>query len=90
MEEPKKNQLHEKRLLDLGKKLEEFYNAGYVNKKRALGFSFLKGLAYGLGIVIGGTLVIGVALWILSLFKQVPLLGPITDNVKHTLQLRVK
>lgn len=76
----------EKELLELGKKLEEFYKHGYVNKKQALLFSVYKGIATGFGAVLGGTIVVGVLIWILSLFDQVPVLDHFIQNINHTLQ----
>jgi len=63
----------DKELLELGKKLQGFYDAGYVNRKQALLFSFLKGLVTGFGAFLGGTVLIGVVLAIISLFKDLPL-----------------
>ena len=47
---------------------------GYVSKKQALWFSFLKGIAAGSGAFIGGTVVIGIVIWILSYFSGVPII----------------
>lgn len=71
---------------ELGARLQEFYDLGYVSKKRALGFSFLKGLASGAGVFIGGTLVITLMVWALSLFDQVPFLDSIVQAVKTSLE----
>jgi len=75
----------EKAQLDLGKKIQEFYNLGYINKKQALTFTLYKGIASGLGVVIGGTIIIALLIWILGQFAQVPLIGPFVDSIKHTL-----
>ena len=69
-------------LLELGRKMQQFYEMGYVSKKQALKYSFLKGIATGLGVFIGGTLVIGVVLWVLGLFDQVPFI----EKLVHTIQ----
>jgi hypothetical protein len=90
MNDPPITEKHEKELLDLGKKLEVFYRTGYISKKKSLYFAFLQGLMSGLGAVVGGTIVIALILWLLSFFKQVPLIGPVSDNINHTLRLRVK
>ena len=73
-------------LLDLGKKLQQFYNSGYINKKQAILFSFYKGLASGAGAFIGGTMVIGVVVWILSLFSQIPFAGHILNELHQTIR----
>ena len=76
----------EKEALELGKKIQEFFDHGYVNKKQALGFSFLKGMATGVGALVGGTIVAGLLIWALSGFNSVPLVGPITQQVQESLQ----
>lgn len=68
--------------LELGKKLVSFYETGYVNKKQALSFSFLKGLATGFGAFLGGTIVIAVLLWILSLLDPLPFVDSLQDTLK--------
>ncbi len=76
----------EREQLELGKKLQAFYEMGYVDKKSALLFSVLKGMAGGFGAFVGGTLVIALLLWGLSSLKEVPLVGPVTRQVQKTLQ----
>lgn len=66
---------------ELGKKLIAFYESGYVDKKQAIGFSFLKGVAGGFGAFLGGTILIALLLWILSLFDQVPLIDTIRSTI---------
>lgn len=73
--------LTDKQYQELGQKLVSFYETGYVNKKQAISFSFLKGLAAGFGAFLGGTILIGLLLWFLSLFDQIPF----NDSLKDTL-----
>lgn len=72
--------------LELGKKLQQFYELGYVNKKQAITFSFYKGLASGLGAFLGGTIVIGLLLWLLSLFDQLPFASHIVESIRQATQ----
>ena len=76
---------NEQELIDLAKKLQDFYEMGYVNKKSALWFSFLKGIAGGLGAFIGGTIVIALLLWSLHFFDEIPFVGPIIKTVQKSL-----
>lgn len=76
----------DKELIELGRKMQQFFDMGYVNKKQALGFSFLKGIATGLGVFIGGTVIIAIVAWILSFFDQVPLVDQIVDAVVQNIQ----
>jgi len=78
----------EKEQLALGKKLQEFYLHGYINKKQTILFSLYKGVAAGFGAVIGGTIVVAILIWILSQFGQVPLIGNFTNSVKQTINNR--
>ena len=73
--------LTDKEYEELGKKLIDFYESGYVNKKQALSWTFLKGVAAGLGAFLGGTIVIGLLLWVLSLFDQVPFIDSVRDSL---------
>lgn len=77
---PSKQQSHE----ELGKMLVSIYESGYIDHKQAYKMSFLKGVAGGLGSVIGATIVVALIIWILSLFHNVPLIGQIVENVRHT------
>ena len=68
--------------------LENIYESGYVDKNQAYKTSFIKGLLGGLGGVIGATIVVAVILALLSLFKEIPLVGPVVDSIRHTIQNR--
>ncbi len=72
--------------LELGKKLQQFYDSGYINKKQTLLFSFYKGIASGFGVVIGGTIVIALLIWLLGLFDELPFLGDLVDSINRTIQ----
>jgi hypothetical protein len=81
---PDQKKLNDKELVELGTKLQEFYELGYINRRRALGFSLMKGMATGLGVFIGGTLAVTVILWILTWFETYPLIGPIRGALEKT------
>jgi hypothetical protein len=78
----------EQEQLNLGKQIQAFYNLGYINKRQALFFSFLKGIASGFGAVIGGTILVALLIWILSRFGTVPLIGHLTDSIRHTISTK--
>lgn len=67
------------------KQLEYFYEMSHPNWRKVLSFAFLKGIATGFGVFLGGTLLIALLLWILSLFGNVPLLNEIADTARKTL-----
>lgn len=70
----------------VAKALELLFAAGYVDRKRLYIENFFRGIMFGAGGVIGATVVIGIFIWILSLFDQVPLIGPFIDNTRETIE----
>ncbi len=69
----------------IGKLLEDTYLANTSGAPKVLWFSFLRGLAYGLGIFLAGTLVIAIIIGILGLFDDVPLIGPFVEKIVNNL-----
>lgn len=47
----------------------------YANTPRMLYFMFLKGVAFGLGSVVGATIVVSVLVYLLSQIEFVPIVG---------------
>ncbi|HSX52952.1 MAG TPA: DUF5665 domain-containing protein [Patescibacteria group bacterium] len=80
--------LSDKEYMELGKKLQQFYDSGYINKKQAILFTFYKGIAAGFGGLVGGTILIALILWILSLFSNVPLADRIVNELQHILHTK--
>ena len=69
----------------LGKMMEDLYLEQTTNTPKLLWFSFLRGVAYGFGIFLAGTVVVGLLIWILGLFDQAPLIGPLVQNIVNSL-----
>jgi hypothetical protein len=78
-------EMSDKELLELGRKLQNFYELGYVNKKSALGYTFLKGIAQGFGIFLGGTVVVALVAWILGYFNQIPLAKALVEAIQRSI-----
>ena len=72
----------------VGQMLVNIYESGYLDKNKSYKMSFLKGLAGGLGGVIGATIVVALLIWVLSLFQEVPLIGPFLDKARTTVEQR--
>lgn len=70
----------------LGRMLVNIYESGYIDRNQMYKMSFIKGVVTGFGGVLGATLLVALVLWILSLFDTLPLIGPVFDNVKDTVQ----
>ncbi len=70
----------------LGRMIEVVFMTGYANRARYFRMAFLKGIFAGLGSVIGASIVVAVALWTLSLFEALPLVGPVSENIQQAVE----
>ncbi len=70
----------------LGRLMEDAYEAEYVDTRRLFKVNFLKGIASGLGGIVGATIGVAVLLFILARLNTVPLVGPFFHNVEKTIQ----
>lgn len=72
--------------MDMQKALEVLFASEYINHHKLYFHNFIRGIFFGAGGVIGATVLIGLVVWILSLFDQVPLIGPFIEHTKDTIQ----
>ena len=70
----------------LGRAMEEVFQTGYASKKRLILMSLYRGIGYGLGIFIGGTIIVGLIAYTISQFETVPFLREIIEPIKNTIQ----
>ena len=68
----------------LGRLIEQVYLNGRYGK--VIRSSFLRGLFYGFGAVLGGTLLIATLVYILSFFEGLPLIGDIIKKVQTIIE----
>ncbi len=80
--------LSDKEYEKLGKLLFSIGEIGTKNKRELYKVQFIKGLIAGFGGVIGATVVIGILLFMLSVFKNIPLIGDVADNITNTIENR--
>jgi hypothetical protein len=78
--------MSDKKRVEFAKQVEYMYEAANPNWRKLLAFSFLKGMATGLGVFLGGTIVVAVLLWILSGLGQLPFLDRISESATETLE----
>lgn len=65
-------QLNAKEYEKLGREMWVIYETNYTNRKRAYMFTFFRGIIYGFGLFLGGTILVAILLYSLSFFDQVP------------------
>ena len=90
MSKPKAKLTTQKQHEELGRMLTNIYETGYLDARQSYKNSFIKGVLAGFGGVIGATIVVGLLLWLLTFFTQVPLVGHLSHNIQQTLQQNKK
>jgi Domain of unknown function (DUF5665) len=71
------NQEYEK----MGRMLEDLYTYGKISTGRFVWMNFIRGVIYGFGLFIGGTIVVALVFWFLGQFNEAPLIGPIIQQI---------
>lgn len=71
---------------EIAKALEILFATDYIDKKKLYTQNALRGMAFGAGGVIGASIIITILLWVLSLFNSVPLIGPVLENARQSIE----
>jgi hypothetical protein len=67
--------------------IEELFYDFNRSRTQVYVMNFVRGILFGAGSVIGGTLIIALIIWILSLLSHViPPLGDFFNSISHTLE----
>lgn len=65
--------------------LEDLFNDFYAHRGRIYRLNFVRGLFFGFGSVLGGTVLIALLIWLLSLFVDLPLIGEYFRDARETI-----
>lgn len=69
--------------------LEELFYDMYVHRKQVYVVNFFRGISFGIGSVLGATLLVTTSVWVLSWFVEwVPFLGDFIRSIIDTVQRR--
>lgn len=66
--------------------LEELFHDFNRSRVQVYKMNFIRGIFFGLGSVLGGTIVVALIVWSLSLFVHVPGLGDSVKQIQQTLE----
>lgn len=69
----------------LGRTLESIFEGGYINHRRVYRINFVRGIFFGIGSFIGGTIVVALVLWLLTLLSEIPLVNNLAETLQNTL-----
>ena len=84
----KDKELLRKNRAEVAKAIEILFTKDYISQKQLYLQNFLRGIFFGAGGVIGATVLVAIIVWSLSLFDETPLIGPLVDNVRTTIEDR--
>ncbi len=66
--------------------LEELFEDYYKNRHRLYVMNLIRGVFFGFGTVVGGTIVVALVLWVLSIVHYIPFLDGIVKAAEHSLE----
>lgn len=67
---------------------EELFYDLYKDRKKIYKINFFRGIFFGVGSVLGGTIVIALLVWVLSLFVNLPVIGDTFKDAQNTIEQR--
>lgn len=68
--------------------MEEMFNDYYNDRRKIYKVNFFRGVFFGLGSVLGATVVVALIVWILSFFVQIPGIGDAVQQAQNQLESR--
>lgn len=68
--------------------MEELFNDYYLHRREVYKMNFIRGIFFGLGSVLGGTIVVALIVWILSFFVNFPLIGDYLQDAQQSIEGR--
>jgi hypothetical protein len=66
--------------------IEDLFYDFHKSRAQVYKMNFIRGIFFGLGSVIGGTIVVALIVWSLSLFVHIPGLGDSVKQIQNTLE----
>lgn len=66
--------------------LEDLFYDFNRNRIEIYKMNFIRGVFFGLGSVLGGTVVVALIVWLLHFFVQLPVIGDPARDVRQTIQ----
>jgi len=70
--------------------VEEMFNDYYDDRRNIYKMNFFRGIFFGLGSVLGATIVVALVIWVLSFFVQIPGIGGAAQQAQNQLESHQK
>lgn len=68
------------------KALEVLFTTRYISKFELYKENFIRGIFFSAGTIFGATVIVAVAVWVLSIFHTVPVIGPLVNDIIKTIE----
>lgn len=66
--------------------LQDLFYDMYKNRRQVYKVNFFRGVFFGFGSVIGGTLIVALLIWLISLFVDIPVIGNYFEDIQQTIE----
>lgn len=66
--------------------LQDLFQDMYRERKKIYKVNFFRGIFFGLGTFLGGTLMVAFVVWLLSFFVQIPVIGDYFHDAQQTIE----
>lgn len=70
--------------------IEELFYDLHRSRRQVYWMNFIRGLFFGFGSVLGGTILVAIAIWIMGQFVDLPGIGDFFEQSRNTLETRTR
>lgn len=69
----------------VGRSLERMFEGGYLNHWRVYRINFVRGIFFGLGTFLGGTVMVAILIWLMSFFDTLPVIDGFVETIRESI-----
>lgn len=81
-----KHKLTDQQRIEFAKQIEYMFEAAHPGWGRVVWLALVRGVVTGFGVVLGGTILVAIIIWVLGSLDSVPLLGDLAETTKSTIE----